>query len=147
MSHEPAVLLFDGVCNFCNATVLWIADRDPSGRVHFASLQSPAGSALAREHGIDPELLEGVVLVQGGRAYQLSAAALRAGRLLTFPWWLLATLGLLVPWFLRDPVYRWIARNRYRWFGKTDVCRIPTPELRARMLPDGVGPAGAVPAS
>jgi predicted DCC family thiol-disulfide oxidoreductase YuxK len=128
------VLLFDGVCHLCNDSVVWVIDRDPQGLLRFASLQSPAGSALARQHGIDPEALEGLVLVDGERAWQGSAAALRAGRLLRFPWWFLAWLGWLVPWFLRDLVYGWIARNRYRWFGKSEVCRIPTPELRERLL-------------
>ena len=145
--HDHPVLLFDGVCNMCNASVLWIVDRDPPGRVHFASLQSPAGSALARQHGIDPEALEGVVLIKDGRAYEGSSAAVRVGRLLTFPWSVLAFLGWLVPWFLREPIYRWIARNRYRWFGKTEACRIPTPDLRKRMLPDGMGPAEPAPST
>ncbi len=132
---ESAVVLFDGVCNLCNGAVQFMIDRDPKERLRFASLQSEAGRALLTKHGV--ELPEGepdsIVLVAGGRAHDGSGAALRIAARLAFPWPLLAGL-LVVPWFVRDIVYYLIARNRYRWFGKAEECRVPTPELKRRFL-------------
>lgn len=132
---EGSVVLFDGVCNLCNGAVHFMIDRDPKERLRFASLQSEAGRALLTEH--DVALPEGdpdsIVLVTGGRAYDGSGAALRIAARLAFPWPLLSAL-LVVPWFVRDIVYYVIARNRYRWFGKSEACRVPTPELKKRFL-------------
>jgi len=132
---EPAIVMFDGVCNLCNGAVNFMIDRDPKGKLKFASFQSDAGKALLAEKGLpvpegDPT---SIVLVVGDRTYDGSGAALRIAARLTFPWFLFAS-GLVVPWFLRDLVYYLIAKNRYRWFGKGETCRIPTPELRARFL-------------
>ena len=129
------MVLFDGVCNLCSGFVRFIVERDPTAHFRFASLQSEAGRALMREHGL--EIGEGdpasVVLVEDGRAYQRSTAALRIAWRLRFPWPLFAAL-VVVPRFVRDVVYDFVARHRYRWFGKKDVCMVPTPELRARFL-------------
>ncbi len=132
---RPAIVLFDGVCNLCHGAVQFILDRDPEGRFHFASLQSERGQALLREHGVTPTTgdPDTIYLLDEGRLFDRSTAALRIARRLTFPWWLGAA-GLVVPRFVRDVAYRFVARNRYRWFGRTESCRIPTPELRARML-------------
>ncbi|MBZ0117075.1 MAG: thiol-disulfide oxidoreductase DCC family protein [Sandaracinaceae bacterium] len=132
---EPAIVLFDGVCNLCNGAVQFILDRDPKEYFRFASLQSERGVSLLREHGIavpegDPESF---VLVENGRAYERSTAALRIARHLRGIYKLLWVFSI-VPRPLRDLVYRFIARHRYRWFGKSEVCRVPTPELRARFL-------------
>ena len=109
-------------------------ERDPDGFLRFASIQSDAGRKLMREHGLaidgDPT---SIVLVEDGRAYERSAAALRIARRLRFPW-KLAWVWIVVPRFLRDAVYDFVARHRYRWFGKNDACMVPTPELRARFL-------------
>ncbi len=85
------------------------------------------------QHGLDPTSLDSFVLVEEGRAYRESTAALRVARRLR-GLWPLCYAAILLPRFLRDPIYRFIARNRYRWFGKKDTCMIPTPELRARFL-------------
>ena len=127
------VVLFDGVCNLCNGSVQFILKRDPRGRFRFASLQSEAGRSLMAEHGLDPDVLSSVVLVEDGRAWQESSAALRIARHLPGGWKLLRVFTV-IPRPLRDAVYRWIARNRYRWFGKTETCWLPTPELRERFL-------------
>lgn len=133
-SGAHAVLLFDGVCNLCNGGVVFIVKRDPRGRIHFATLQSGAAGSLLRSIGIDPAALpESMVLVEGGRAHTRSAAALRLVRNLRFPWPLLYAF-VLVPRPLRDWLYNVVARHRYRWFGKRDVCMVPTPELRGRFL-------------
>ncbi len=128
-----AVVLFDGVCNLCNGSVNFIIDRDPDGYFRFASLQSEEAEAIMRSAGISDETLESIVLVEGGRVFRRSDAVLRIARKLKGPWSALA-LFTVVPRPIRDRVYDWIARNRYRWFGKRDTCRIPTPELRARFL-------------
>jgi predicted DCC family thiol-disulfide oxidoreductase YuxK len=129
------VVLFDGVCNLCNGAVQFIVDRDPRGTLRFASLQSEPAAELLRAHGKAPPTgdPDSVVLIEDGRVYESSGAALRIARHLRAPWGLLYAL-VIVPRFLRDAVYRFIARNRYRWFGKSEQCRIPTPELRARFL-------------
>jgi predicted DCC family thiol-disulfide oxidoreductase YuxK len=138
------VVLFDGVCNLCNGAVRFIVQRDRAGRFRFASLQSPAAAALLAPHGVDPAALGTVLLVEDGRVLSRSAAALRIARGLGGAWPLLS-LFRGVPRPLRDGVYDYVARNRYRWFGRRETCMIPTPELRSRFLPggDGPGPGGA----
>ena len=116
-----AVVLFDGVCNLCHASVLFVIDRDPRAHFAFAALQ-----------GEEAEL-GSVLLVEGGRVYARSTAALRIARRLRGAWPLLSVL-VVVPRPIRDAVYDWIARNRYRWFGRQEACRIPTPELRSRFV-------------
>ena len=127
------IVLFDGVCNLCSGSVQFLLKRDPEGRFRFASLQSDAGRSLMIEHRLDPDALSSVVVVEEGRAWQESSAALRIARHLPGAWKLLRVFAV-VPRPIRDAVYRWIARNRYRWFGKTEACWLPTPELRARFL-------------
>jgi predicted DCC family thiol-disulfide oxidoreductase YuxK len=131
-AHGP-VLLFDGVCNLCNASVQFVIDRDPEARFRFAALQSDIGRELAEGCGIDVEALDSLVLVEEGRCYTRSSAALRVARRLSGGWPILAAFSV-VPRPLRDVVYDFIAARRYRWFGKEEACRIPTPELRARFL-------------
>ena len=133
VSAEGPILLFDGVCNFCNGAVNFLIDRDPGGRLRFASLQSEAARELLAEHGLRDLPLSTSVLIDGGRAYLDSDGLLRAIVGLGGAWRLLAPL-LLIPRAVRDPIYRAFARNRYRMFGKAEVCRVPTPELRARFL-------------
>ena len=149
------VVLFDGVCNLCNGAVQFILDhedRSAAGsrehRLMFAALQSEAARTVlasasgadeaarlatsgdARAHGRDPP---SIVLVEHGRAFTRSTAILRIARYLRAPWrW--AALLVVVPRPLRDLVYRYVARHRYRWFGRSESCRVPTPELRTRFL-------------
>jgi predicted DCC family thiol-disulfide oxidoreductase YuxK len=135
MSPKKDVVLFDGVCNLCNGAVHFILDRDPDERMQFASLQSEAGKELLRARGFpipegDPN---SVLLVVGDRVYDGSGAALRIAARMSWPWKAFAVF-LVVPWFLRDLGYYLIAKNRYRLFGKSEACRVPTPELRARFL-------------
>jgi predicted DCC family thiol-disulfide oxidoreductase YuxK len=129
---EP-IVLFDGVCNLCAWAVRFIIERDPKGYFHFASLQSDLGRRLLAEHEIDPTNTDSFVLIENGLACTESTAALRVARKLTLPWPLFFA-GIILPPFVRDPIYRFIARHRYQWFGKQDSCMIPTPELRARFL-------------
>ncbi len=137
MSEKPRsegpVVLFDGVCKFCDAGVNFILDHDRRGRVRFAALQSGAGQELLRRFGLRCDQFDTLVLIEGGRHYLRSTAALRVARHLDFPWPLASAL-LLVPAFLRDAAYDLLAANRFRWFGRLDACRVPTPEVRERFL-------------
>lgn len=125
------LVLFDGVCNVCNALILFVIDRDPKEQFVFAPLSSELGQRVVQEHGLGH--LDTVVLLEQGRAHTHSAAVVRIlARLRGL--WFLAWLLLLVPRFLRDPAYRFFARHRYAWFGKRDQCRVPTPELQRRFV-------------
>ncbi len=130
-----ALILFDGVCNLCSVTVQFVIDRDPAAHFRFAALQSEAGAKALAEHGAAPVTgdPDSVVLIESAHVYTHSDAALRIARRLTGLWPVLFAF-IVVPRLVRDAVYRFIARNRYRWFGRTEACRIPTPELRARFL-------------
>jgi predicted DCC family thiol-disulfide oxidoreductase YuxK len=127
------IVLFDGVCNLCSTSVQFILQRDPAGRFRFASLQSDLAQRLLTEHGLDPKALDSVVVVDGDRLYRESDAALRIARDLKGAWKAL-TVFRVIPRPVRDWAYRLIARNRYRWFGKSETCWLPTPELRGRFL-------------
>jgi predicted DCC family thiol-disulfide oxidoreductase YuxK len=127
------LVLFDGVCNLCNRSVQTILRHDRQARFRFASLQSPLGEKLRGELGIDREKVDSVILVEGGRWYKESDAALRIANGLG-GFWKAFGVFRLVPRPLRNAAYRLIARNRYRWFGKTETCWVPTPELRGRFL-------------
>jgi predicted DCC family thiol-disulfide oxidoreductase YuxK len=131
MPTEP-IVLFDGVCNLCNAAIDFIIRHDTAGRYRFASLQSEIGQTLIRQHGGVPGKLESVVLFEDGRRYVKSEAAVRIARHLRGWRWLAGFRW--VPRPLRDAVYDLIGRYRYRWFGRRDTCRVPTPEERGRFL-------------
>lgn len=131
MSVEQPIIFFDGVCNLCNRSVQFVLTRDKPGLFRFASLQSAfAQKFLARfpgDHG------DSVLLYKDGRLYSRSNAALHIAGDLGFPW-SMAKVFLLIPALLRDPVYRFIARNRYRWFGKRETCMMPEPGWAERFL-------------
>lgn len=126
------MILFDGVCNLCNGFVQFVIARDPRSKFSFASLQSQAASRLVPRTG-SATGRESIVLLEDGREFTQSTAALRIIAALGFPWRLAAAL-LVVPRPIRDWVYSILARNRYRWFGKRQVCMVPTPDLKRRFL-------------
>jgi len=136
-----ATILFDGVCNLCNGFVQFVIARDSRAEFRFAALSSAAGERLLHESGVRGPLPDTMILIEDGRAYFRSDAPLRIARRLAFPWPLLFALAI-VPRAVRDRVYDFIAAHRYRWFGRRDVCMIPTPALRSRFLDDE--PPGAV---
>ena len=125
--------MFDGVCNLCNGFVQFVIEHDPDGRFQFAALQSAAAGRVLSGHRPLSPLPDSVVLVEEGRVFTGSTAALRIVRSLGFPWPLAAAL-LAIPRPLRDWIYAFVARRRYRWFGKREHCMVPTPALRPRFL-------------
>jgi predicted DCC family thiol-disulfide oxidoreductase YuxK len=129
-----AIILFDGVCNLCSAAVQLVIRRDPGAYFRFASLQSDAGAALLKQYGLPHKATpESIVLIEGGKVYQYSDAALRIARKLKGIFRLLYGF-MIVPRFIRDPVYKLIARNRYRVWGRQDNCWLPAPALQDRFL-------------
>ncbi len=129
---EGPILFFDGVCNLCNASVDFVVQHESCSTLRFASLQGETAKKLLGEE--KAKALSSLVLWHADATYERSTAALKVARYLRAPWRWLRVLGL-VPRPLRDLVYDWIARNRYRWFGKKDTCRVPTPYERERFLP------------
>jgi predicted DCC family thiol-disulfide oxidoreductase YuxK len=128
-----AVLLFDGECNLCNASVQWVLKHDHQAYFKFASLQSPIGQQFLSTYRLHLPSLETVVLIDDNQAFTYSDAPLRVMQKLGFPWSMGVVLRI-IPRFLRDGVYRWVARNRYRWFGRTAQCWLPRPEWKDRFL-------------
>jgi predicted DCC family thiol-disulfide oxidoreductase YuxK len=125
------IVLFDDVCSLCNASVQFIIARDLRSVFRFASLQSETGKVLREKFGV-PEV-DSLVLLENGRYYTKSSAALRICRRLAGVWKLFYIFWL-VPKPLRDYIYDFVAKHRYEWFGKRDHCLIPTPDIRARFL-------------
>ena len=132
MADGP-VILFDAECVLCSANARFILRHDKAARFRLASIQSVAGAAISRRHGVDPEDPTTLLLVEGARVRRDSDAILGIYQGLGFPWALAGVLRL-IPAALRDRVYRWIARNRYRFFGKRQSCWIAPPEYRDRIL-------------
>lgn len=132
--QQSPILFFDGECVMCNGIVRWLFERDRDGTLRFASLQGETAARQRALHSDFPEGLQTFVFLEGDRLLLRSDAALAASRHLTWPWrW--GWLGAVVPRFLRDALYRFIASHRIRWFGRTEHCWLPPPEARGRMLP------------
>ena len=127
------IVLFDGVCNLCNVAINFVIDRDPELVFRFASLQSSVGEELLARYDIDTNETDSIVLIEDARAYVKSTAALRIARRLG-KLWPISYAFIIVPRPLRDVVYNGIAKRRYKWFGKREACRVPTPDERERFL-------------
>ncbi|MGW8121331.1 thiol-disulfide oxidoreductase DCC family protein [Roseivirga echinicomitans] len=127
------ILLFDGVCNLCNSAVNFIIDRDPKKHFKFAALQSDFGQSKLKELGFNQEEFDSLVLLSKGKVYRKSSAALRIAKKLTGLWPILF-IFIVIPPFIRNVAYDFIGKNRYKWFGKQDSCRMPTPELKQRFV-------------
>ena len=127
------IILFDGVCNFCNASINFIIARDKKNKFKFAALQSDAGLELQKKFDLDPNDLKTFILVNGDKYYKKTTAALKVTKELKFPW-NLSYIFIIIPPFFRNIAYNIIAKYRYKWFGKREVCRIPAPEERERFL-------------
>ncbi|HLW32927.1 MAG TPA: thiol-disulfide oxidoreductase DCC family protein [Aequorivita sp.] len=133
MLKNSKIILFDGVCNLCNGAVTFVIKRDKQKVFKFATLQSELGVDLLSNFKIDRSELDSIILINGDRFYSKSSAALYIAKNLSGAYPLLFGF-IILPKFLRDWIYDFIAKNRYRWFGKRESCMIPTPELAKRFL-------------
>ncbi len=130
---DKPILLFDGFCNVCNASVDFVLKNDRSKSILFASLQSKTGKKLLEEYGLNPNELSTVVLIFKEKVYTKSSAVLQTAKIMGFPW-NLSIVFFIIPKFLRDYFYTKFAANRYKWFGKKEACRIPTSEEKQRFI-------------
>ena len=134
MSNDGPILVFDGVCVLCSRSVQFVLRHDRDKRFRFATTQSPAGSRLMAEHGLDASKPASVLLIDGDRAYTESAAMIRVLRSFGGGWPLLAAMLWIVPKPVRDAAYRAVAKRRYRWFGQRETCYLPDPSEASRFL-------------
>jgi predicted DCC family thiol-disulfide oxidoreductase YuxK len=139
MVDSNPIILYDGVCGLCNRWVQFLRKHDQKSRLRFASLQSDFAAKVLQRHGIDPKDLDTLHVIEnyeqpGERVRQRSDAILHAGRELGGFWGASATAARIIPRALRDVIYRFVARNRYRVFGKYDTCMLPEPNQRSRFL-------------
>ena len=132
-SKNHKIILFDGVCNLCNGAVTFIIKRDKKDVFKFAALQSEIGQQLISKFNIDTSKVDSIILIDGDKHYEKSSAALRIAKQLSGAYPLLFGF-MILPKFIRNAVYDYIAKNRYKWFGKKESCMIPTPELKSRFL-------------
>ena len=134
-ANAGPLVVFDGVCNLCAGSVDFILRHETAPALRFAPVQSHTGARVISELGFDPGDAKTFVLVEAGRAYVRSSAAIRVARHLRWPWRALAAFWI-VPRPIRDWAYDRVAANRYRWFGRKDSCMVPSPELRRRFVED-----------
>ncbi len=132
-SSQFSIIYFDGVCNLCNASVDFIIKHDKKRRFRFASLQSEWGQQILKDQNFNSNDYDSFILKDGIQVFIKSTAALKVCAKLGFPWNLLS-IFVIVPAPIRDVVYSWIAKNRYRWFGKKETCRLPSTEERRLFL-------------
>ncbi|HMT96183.1 MAG TPA: thiol-disulfide oxidoreductase DCC family protein [Ferruginibacter sp.] len=133
MINNAPILLFDGICNLCNRTLQFIIAHDTQKLYRFASLQSAAGQKLLEQYKLSRSSYSSFVLIENNQAYTQSTAALKVAKNLSGPVKLMVVFNI-IPVKIRDVVYNFIARNRYKWFGKKDQCMVPTPDLIKRFL-------------
>lgn len=133
MRQTDGLILFDGVCNLCSALVQFVIRHDPAAKFRFAAIQSQVGTEIFQSHGLDPTDLQTFVFIADGRMFLRSDAAIEVVSRFGGAWRIFKIFRLL-PRVLRDSIYSTIARNRYRWFGRKEVCMIPTPEIKERFI-------------
>jgi len=131
LNRNKPIIIFDGVCNLCNGLVNFIIDRDPQGKFQFVALQSELAKRILKdsEHLIIEE--DTIILIVGQKICIKSNAALHIAKRIRGGWQFLFAF-IVIPIFIRDAVYDFVAKNRYRWFGQSDSCRVPTSEIIAR---------------
>ncbi len=127
------IILFDGFCNLCNWSVNFIIDRDKKGKISFAALQSEIGQQLLDSYGLATKDFDSLVFISNNKVFQKSSAALSIAQRMDRPWPLLQ-IFFIIPKCLRDKLYVFVAKNRYRWFGKRQSCRVPTAALASRFI-------------
>lgn len=133
MKNHKSIIFFDGVCNLCNASIDFIIKRDRKNRFLVGALQDQFSRKILSDHQVKADYLDSLVLLEDQKVYYKSTAALKIARQLSGLWPVFYPLIFLPKW-LRDPVYDWIGKNRFRWFGKKNTCRLPSPEERAKFL-------------
>lgn len=133
MPDSESIVLFDGVCNYCNNMVNFVLAQDKRKSIRFGTLQSAAGQQLLQKYNLPKDNFDSFVFIEKGKAYLRSTAALKVMAYL--PWyWQWTQMGWIIPKRLRDGCYDFISKNRYKWFGKKEECMVPTPEIRSRFL-------------
>jgi predicted DCC family thiol-disulfide oxidoreductase YuxK len=130
---HSAIILFDGVCNFCNSSINFVIRHDKKNHFRFAPLQSETGKQLLQQFEAGELPLDSIVLIENNKLYKQSTAVLKIAKQLGGAYRLLYGFVIL-PSFLRDAVYKYVAKNRYKWFGKKDSCMIPTKEIREKFI-------------
>ena len=131
-TYKP-IVLFDGYCNLCSSSVVFVLKRERGDVFRYASLQSDFAGRLLSDMGMEKDVPDSIILVEGGQVYTRSTAALRMAKRLRL-FWPVLYIFILVPGFIRDPVYDWIARNRYKWFGKRNTCFLPNQDVSHKFL-------------
>ena len=131
---DDAIIVFDGVCVLCSRWTRFVLRFDHAHHFRLAAMQTDAGRELLRSNGLDPDDPSTFIVIDGGRAYTESAALVQVLSRFSWPWRLVAGMLRVVPRAVRDAGYRMIARNRYAWFGRKELCLIPVPEQRARFV-------------
>jgi len=133
MKNEHKIILFDGVCNLCNASVNFVIKRDKNDVFRFAALQSDFAKELTSKFSINPDEIDSIILIDVDKCYVKSTAALHITKSLSGGYPLLFGF-MIVPNFIRNWIYDFVAKNRYKWYGKKESCMIPTPELKGKFL-------------
>jgi predicted DCC family thiol-disulfide oxidoreductase YuxK len=130
---ENAVIFFDGVCNLCNGAVQFVIKRDKNDHFKFAALQSDFAKSTLSNFSLKVKQGDSFILLENGKIYEQSTAALKVAKKLEGLWPMLYAF-IIVPPLIRNAVYKWIASNRYKWFGKQESCWVPTPALKSKFL-------------
>ncbi|HYD91757.1 MAG TPA: thiol-disulfide oxidoreductase DCC family protein [Flavobacterium sp.] len=134
LPKDKKLILFDGVCNLCDATVQFIIKHDKQDVFRFVALQSELGQEIVKYIGVDTSKTDSIILYEPGRAYYYKAeAAIRIAKELGGIYSLVGVFSVLPNWF-SNKIYDYVARNRYKWYGKKEECMIPTPEMKAKFL-------------
>ena len=134
LPKNKQLILFDGVCNLCNSSIQYVINHDKNERFMFAPLQSNVGELVIKKFSIDTKKIDSILLYSNENGLSIkSSAALKVAKHLGFPRNLMFGF-IIIPAFIRNWVYDYIAKNRYRWYGKKEECMIPTPELKSRFL-------------
>lgn len=131
--EDSLIILFDGICNFCNSAVNFVIKNDRKSSIKFATLQSEIADRLLEKYSFSKEGLRTFFFIENGKVYTSSTAAIRVCRYLGGLWPLMIGF-IIVPKFIRDGIYNWVSKNRYKWFGKREECMIPSPEVKMRFL-------------
>jgi predicted DCC family thiol-disulfide oxidoreductase YuxK len=133
MKKQQSIVFFDGVCNLCNSSIDFVIRHDSKDKFLVGALQDELSKQILSNFEVDPNYLDSIILLEDNQIYYKSTAALKIARNLSGITPLLYPF-IFLPKFLRDPVYDWIGRNRYKWFGKKSTCRLPTPAEKAKFL-------------